>query len=253
MLLSSKQLIDSSIDAMDGVLDTILDVYIDDYFWILCYLVVDTKTWFSGRRVLLTPTVLGQPNWSVEAFPVALTREQIAKSSVMDIEILISREMASELHSSLAWVLYLKDTVFSPGSKAGVLPKDIDLPERIPQNIPEINIDNYPHLRSVMDVIGCEVRALDGLAGYLEDFIINVGNWKIPYLVVDSRDHPAGKRVIVQPQYIHSISLVEQTVYLKLWQHSVKNCPEYRGSPMVYSHQDKLVDPCRRPKCQILH
>ena len=35
------------------------DLYFDDYAWVIRYLVVETGTWLSSRKVLLTPLVLG--------------------------------------------------------------------------------------------------------------------------------------------------------------------------------------------------
>ena len=47
-----------AIRARDGDVGTIEDAYFDDQLWTVRYLVVDTGTWLSGRKVLLSPAAI---------------------------------------------------------------------------------------------------------------------------------------------------------------------------------------------------
>ena len=42
------------------------------------------------------------------------------------------------------------------------------------------------HLRSTQDVTGHHVQAIDGEIGHVSDFILDVDNWTIRYLIVDT-------------------------------------------------------------------
>jgi hypothetical protein len=70
----------------------VYDALLDDEFWILRYLVVDTARWLPGRKVLLTPAVLGKPNWEQHNLPVTLTRGQVKNSPDVDSDKPVSRQ-----------------------------------------------------------------------------------------------------------------------------------------------------------------
>jgi hypothetical protein len=76
MLRSVKDLRGYIIGAIDGEIGQVHELYFDDQSWIVRYLVVDTGTWLPGRRVLLSPMALGQPDWETHVLPVGLTRSR---------------------------------------------------------------------------------------------------------------------------------------------------------------------------------
>jgi len=49
-----------AIDASDGEIGTVADFLFDDRTWLVRWLVVDTGTWLTGRKVLLHPVVIGK-------------------------------------------------------------------------------------------------------------------------------------------------------------------------------------------------
>jgi len=46
--------------ASDGEIGQVKDFYFDDQNWVMRYLVVDTGSWLSGRKVLISPPCLWQ-------------------------------------------------------------------------------------------------------------------------------------------------------------------------------------------------
>ena len=74
MLRSLKILLGDTVVANDGDIGKVHDFYFHDDTWIIRYLVVDTGHWLPGRKVLITPSALGKPDWDALTFPVALTR-----------------------------------------------------------------------------------------------------------------------------------------------------------------------------------
>ena len=80
MLRSEKELHGYAIRAIDGDIGKVYEFYFDDLAWIVRYLVVDTGKWLPGRKVLLWPGVLGQPDWETGSVPVELTKAQVEGS-----------------------------------------------------------------------------------------------------------------------------------------------------------------------------
>jgi len=80
MLRSMKDLEGYAIRATDGAIGHVTDFYFDDEAWVVRYLVVETGSWLSSRKVLISPIAIGQPNWTDKVLPVAITREQVKNS-----------------------------------------------------------------------------------------------------------------------------------------------------------------------------
>jgi len=55
VLHSMKDLEGYTIGALDGIIGRVKDLYFDDESWVIRYLVVETGTWLSHRRVLISP------------------------------------------------------------------------------------------------------------------------------------------------------------------------------------------------------
>ena len=51
-----------------------------------------------------------------------------------------------------------------------------------------------PHLRSTEAVAGYHIHAVDGEIGHVEDFLLEVADWSIHYLVVDTKNWWPGNR-----------------------------------------------------------
>ncbi len=62
--------------ATDGEIGKVKDFYFDDVTWTVRYLVVETGSWFSNRKVLISPEALLACDWENETFPINLTKEQ---------------------------------------------------------------------------------------------------------------------------------------------------------------------------------
>jgi hypothetical protein len=68
MLWSLEELRGYTIRATDGDIGTVHAFFFDDKTWAIRYLVVDTGAWLPGRRVLISPVALEQPDWAGQFF-----------------------------------------------------------------------------------------------------------------------------------------------------------------------------------------
>jgi hypothetical protein len=92
MLRSMKDMEDYTISATDGLIGRVKDFYFDDEAWVIRYLVVETDEVAPGRKVLISPIGIGQPNWSEKILPVSLTRAQVQRSPDINTDKPVSRQ-----------------------------------------------------------------------------------------------------------------------------------------------------------------
>jgi hypothetical protein len=68
------------------------DVVVEDSNWAIRYLVIQTRAWLLGRRVLLAPQWIHEVRWEDSAVAVDLTRDCIQHAPEYDPHSPITRE-----------------------------------------------------------------------------------------------------------------------------------------------------------------
>ena len=96
MLRNVKDLRGFALLATDGVIGKVDDLYFDDEDWGIRYLVVNTGSWLSNRKVLISPIAVGHAGWMAKRLPVALTRAQVEGSPDIDTRKPVSRQHEAE-------------------------------------------------------------------------------------------------------------------------------------------------------------
>jgi hypothetical protein len=76
-LRSTQAITDYGLHATDGHIGYIEDFLLDDTDWGLRYLVVDTRTWWPGKHVLLSPYAITEVDWPSHQISVDVTRNQV--------------------------------------------------------------------------------------------------------------------------------------------------------------------------------
>ena len=97
-LRSLQEVLDYTIDAEDGEVGHVEDLVVDDQEWTIRYLMVDTRDWLPGRKVLVAPRWLRELDWAGKRAVVELTREQIEESPEYESETPIYRAYEADLH-----------------------------------------------------------------------------------------------------------------------------------------------------------
>src|SRR5262245_10939272 len=208
MLRSVKELHSYVINAIDGDIGRAQAFLFDDQTWDIRYLVCDIGVWLPGRRVLLSPTALGPPDYEARMIPVRLTKEQVQNSPDVDTDMPVSRQQEIALHRYYDWPVY-----WGAVALAGTTPPPAAAVE-IAQAVEEQQGD--PHLQSTREVIDYYIEAGDGDIGHVEDFIIDDESWAIRYLVVNTRNWWPGKKVLVAPQWISEIRWGDAQVHVDM-------------------------------------
>jgi PRC-barrel domain len=246
MLRSLKAVLGYTVLATDGDIGKVHDFYFHDDTWIIRYLVVDTGHWLPGRKTLVPPRALGQPNWAGLNFPVTLTREQVEKGPGIDTEKPVSRQQEADLHSHFGWPAYWMDPGI--GHWPAVAPM-VPIPPSANPSEAVSDAEADPHLRSVKAVRGFHIHASDGEMGRVEDFIADDAVWVIRYLVVETPHWlPGGRQVLISLQWLRGISHGQRNVQVNLTREEVRNCPEfYPGALVNRQYEERLYDYYGRP------
>jgi len=89
---SAQEVIGYHIHATDGEIGHIEDFIIDDKAWAIRYLIVDTRNWWPGKRVLISPRLIERVSWEEAQAFVNLRRETIEASPEYTEETLLTQD-----------------------------------------------------------------------------------------------------------------------------------------------------------------
>jgi sporulation protein YlmC with PRC-barrel domain len=86
------------IQASDGEIGHVEDFIIDDETWAIRYLVINTRNWWPGKKVLVSPQWIERVSWEKSTIFINLSRETIIQSPEYNEEFLPSRDYEDKLH-----------------------------------------------------------------------------------------------------------------------------------------------------------
>ena len=205
----------SSIVATDGEIGKLYNVCFDDRSWAVRYLVVETGSWLSRRRVLVSRATLGLPRWAEKTIPVRLTKEQVQNCPDVDADRPVSRQQEFGMIRHYGWADYLSvEPSFPPVALTDAAVGEQDTVSKMAGD---------PHLRSAKGVAGYRgVDASDASVEGVTDFVIDDERWGIPDLVVHVDSLPDGQKAVVPTRWVTGVSWEDQRVLLnRLREHSV--------------------------------
>jgi hypothetical protein len=97
-LRSSREVDGYGILAADGEIGHVEDFILDDAEWVIRYIVVDTRNWLPGRKVLVSPTWIDSVRWSERHVSTTLTRDEIKSSPEYDPGTPVNRAYEERLY-----------------------------------------------------------------------------------------------------------------------------------------------------------
>ena len=247
MLRSIKNLSEYRIESIDGNIGHVDSFLFDDQNWIVRYLIVDTGVWLPGRKVLIVPSALGEPEGRTEVFPIELTRDEIENSPDIDTERSVSRQHEIELHKYYNWSPYWGGALGTPVPM--YMPPDSSETEEGEKEKPEVKEKVNPHLRNTHEVIGYKIHAEDGQIGHIDDFIVHEQDWIIRYIVVKTGSWLSGKKVLIPPGWIKNIDWRNSEAVANVKKEVIEGSPEFDpGAPVNREYETRLYDYYGRPK-----
>jgi len=227
MLNKAKTLKGYKLHSFEDEIGKVKEFYFDDYYWTIRYLIADTGNWLTGRQVLISPYALVAVNKEEQYIDVNLTRKQIKDSPPLESDKPVSRQFEEEYYGYYGWPTY-----WDGSNMWGVYPVIVREPKKWLEPTQGQKAWD-PHLRNTHDVSGYDIQATDGEIGHVEDFIIDDETWAIRYLIIDTQNWWSGKKVLVSPQWIESVSWKESKVFVNLLREAIKQSPEYTEESLL--------------------
>lgn len=246
MLRSSSSITGYAIVTSDGHLGTVSDFLFDDRNWLVRWLIVETGSWLSGRKVLLPAFALGHLDQDRREFAVRLTMQQVKDSPNINTERPVSRQIETGIYDYYGWSPYWNSGLLMGGYGFGygggaLMPISTLGSSRGEEDIiVSDQSGDDPHLRSTQAVTGYHIHAKDGEIGHVDDFLFEEADWSIHYLVVDTKNWWPDKAVLVSPQSVSNIDWMDNLVNLNVDRQNVKDAPAYDASVTVdrsYEHK----------------
>lgn len=232
MLKNVSILNKSTVDAIDGQIGNVDDVYFDDEAWAIRYMVVDTGTWLSSRKVLISPYAVVQPLGADAIINVSLTRAQVRDSPDNDTHKPVSRQHEREYLGYYGYPTYWNTGGLWATGGFPILPPEAlsEYGERHERREAEINPEDA-HLRSTGTVSTYHIEAIDGSIGHIDDFIFDDESWAIRYVVVDTSNWwPGSKKVLIATNWIDRIDWLDCKAFTTLTRDVIKKSPLYDDS-----------------------
>ena len=97
-LRSVEEVTGYHIQASDGEIGHVEDFVLDDENWVIRYMVVDTRNWLPGKKVLVAPGWVKSVDWSESKVAVDLLREEIKDGPEYDPSAPVNRDYEVRLY-----------------------------------------------------------------------------------------------------------------------------------------------------------
>jgi hypothetical protein len=260
MLRKTKDLIGCRLGAQDGEIGHLKDLYFDDLAWTVRYLIADTGNWLPGRKVLVSASAVRTIRFaSHKVIDVDLTRQQIEQGPSIDAHRPVSRQYEAQCAKHFGWPYYwagplLWGPVAIPGECFAPTPPGFHPVEPSAE-------DKDSHLQSTEELAGYSIQALDQHFGHIEQFIVDDQDWAIRYLVADLRNWWPGRKVLLAPEWIASVSFPDSMVNIDVDRATVQRSPEYNSSlPISREYEARLFEHYqqkpyweRKPEAHLTH
>lgn len=230
-----------AIHAEDGEIGSIKTVYFDDRTWKLKYFVVKLGSFWNAKEVLILPMQDHKLSWQGKFIEIGLTKDQVKNSKPYeaDLPVSVQHEIIDAKNFE---ALYLAN----PWSGA-FLPMwfpDIRHTDKLIEKIGD------EHLRScgITDDFSVVNSKLEKI-GAIKDFIFDVDEWQIKYLIIDTNGFLPYGDVMVSTQHVKSFNTDLKELSLDLNKEELEDCPAYNHREPInkeeiinyYDYEGKLV------------
>jgi hypothetical protein len=232
MLFAVSALKGYAIEASDGTMGKVSDFLFEDNTWNVRWMVVDTGTWLTERKVLIAPYAISPFNHDQQEVHVKLSRAQVEASPEVTRDQPVSRQMEAHLYSYYQWEPYWAGGDMGMAGPAVVPP--FVAAATMEANDGESTPDRGdPNLRSVDDVQGYHLQAADGEIGHLENFLIDEASWAIKYLIIATTNWLPGNRILILPETVRQINGSEGQVRIGLTREEVQTSPRWNQADLI--------------------
>ena len=233
MIRSIRAMLKSHLRATDGDLGRCVDFLFDDEHWTIRYMAADTGRWLRGGKVLISPTALGDWDWRSDEVPVRLSRKGIKASPPLGSDMQVSLQYEKQLAKHYGWFPYSHGPCVWSGVPSASS-------QTSSSRVDDIEATGKCHLRSVKEVSGYHVQALDDTVGIVDDFLVDPLVWIIRYLVVNAHRWLTDRKVLISPLWVDTIDWKRKRLSVRVNRQDIANSPVYNQRNAL-SRKDELA------------
>lgn len=246
-----------NIQATDGELGGIRDILFDDQYWTIRYLVVDTRKWLPGKKVLLSPISFDYVDQEKGTVNLLASKETVKNAPNKMEDQPISKQVEVDLADYYGWPTYWNSySLLGPwGGYLGPMQLMDAQNQGLIQEDVRSNKKEDNHLRSANEVkgefFGYQVNTIDEKIGHVTDFVLDETNWKITYLVVETSNLLPGSSnsYLLATDWIQDIQWQKQEVTVNLTKEQVEKGIGFdRNTPITREYEEKLYTIFDKPK-----
>jgi len=220
MFRHKKHLIGYVVQATDGEIGEIADFLFDGRSGKVRHLVVRLDVPGVRRNVLLSPERVKAVDVERQLISVALSREEVEHSPSEEVD----PPVCWQEWSGCGHVVYGLPWYGMDGAQFVGFPFVL-ASEPDPCRLARCRGD--PHLRSAAEVGTYAIRALDGWAGLIRGFLVDVETWVIRDLLVKTRRWLPGRRVCIPWLSSKDVDYDKMEVRVDMTRHGIQQCPRY--------------------------
>lgn len=236
---------------------TIKDFYFDEDKMKIRYGIVDTGTWLKNRKVLISPKEFMKPDFEHGVLPVELTKKEIEESPPISKEKPLSQIMEEKVTNYFEWPKYWIGTStgepvnanFLLGEKIKEMRQNKTNKEQREKYIVAREGNKETNLRSSKEVIGYNIKAIDGEIGKLDGLIVEDNYWLIRYLIIDTGKWLPSRKVIFPPEWLEGISWNKEQIIFPFSKEEIRHAPDYDPDvPVSRVYEEKLYEYYQKQK-----
>jgi uncharacterized protein YrrD len=97
-LRSANELIGYDIQETNGSIGHVQDFLFDSLAWSIRFMIVDTRSWWPGKHVLISPQLVTDVNWPSRDVAVSVSREEVENSPEYDPAHLPASDSRTDLY-----------------------------------------------------------------------------------------------------------------------------------------------------------
>lgn len=214
MLLATTDLENYTIGATDGCIGLVHDVFFDDESWVVRYLVAETGSWLAGRKLLVSPIAIGEPNRATRVLPASLSKWQVKNSPDIETGKPVTRQHETDHLGYYGYAPYWGGAgLWGNGDHPHMmLPGYAEATRWGASGAGAGGGRDESRLRSARALTGCPIRAPDGEVGHVQGLQLDDETWAICHLVVRAGNWWLGKELLVTPPWVQHGRWIDGTV-----------------------------------------
>ncbi|WP_079474241.1 PRC-barrel domain-containing protein [Marinococcus halophilus] len=227
---------------------TVSDVYFDSRGeWKVRFIVADTRTWFVGGKVLLSPKLIDRMDLAGQAIQMNASKDQIKDSPKPDEHEPISRSYESSVlnyyNLEPYWIPTAGSTGTGPAMPVGgpFAPTDDDDNNARPARDTAVtgaeenemeaarNKEDY-YLQSTKDLRGYDVDVSGENIGTISDVVFDTNDWSVQFIEIDTAGALSSDHSLVPVERFNQFSAIDESATASVSREAVERSPDYESS-----------------------